>query len=296
MFVLIKYQAEINKGVYAYEHKIRVAERRIRELERSLEASRERNAEVKALEGEVTGLKGELAKKEDELKHARLDQKMLRDLGIEAQAARSELSEKERQLSVAQSEIEEHRDRVTALESSNKDLSAFANRAAADFKRANVLIAQMQKSAKMIKAQATRSGRKAASAKYRSIISKYQAHLAAREKKVVIVRRLDQCRAAAGVLEDVVAGELDDATEVLQEAKDDIAKFTADLSADPLPDLAGAEDVIFTPYSERISPDGGSEDVSVAMDIDQYGSNTGLAMAGIPEGTEVAQDVPESGA
>ena len=133
-------------------------------------------------------------------------------------------------------------------------------------------------------------------AEFRSVISKYQAHLAAREKKALIVRKLDQCRALAEVLEDVVASELDDAPEVLQEVKDDIAKFTADLSAEPLPDLAGAEDVIFTPYSERISPDGGSEDVSVAMDIDQYGSNTGLAMAGIPEGTEVAQDVPESGA
>lgn len=78
-----------------------------------------------------------------------------------------------------------------------------------------------------------------ASAKYRSIIAKYRDHLAARKRMDVILRKLDQCRVAVGVLEDAVKGDVDDVRIDLQEASEDIEKFTVDLSVEPLHDLAG---------------------------------------------------------
>ena len=75
------------------------------------------------------------------------------------------------------------------------------------------------------------------------------------------------------MLKDVVQNELEDAPGDLQEAKDDIDKFTSAIFVEPLPSLTDVEDVIFTRYSERVFPDYLPEDVSVGMEIDQYGSN-----------------------
>lgn len=98
----------------------------------------------------------------------------------------------------------------------------------------------------MVKEKATRSGRKAATTKYKNVIEMYQPHLAVQEKRLKIQRKMGQCRVVAVVLQDVVNQEVQDALRHLKEAEDDIVKFTSVLSAEALSSLANVEDVTFT--------------------------------------------------
>ena len=82
----------------------------------------------------------------------------------------------------------------------------------AELDKLNAHVAKLHRNAQLIKDEVSRSGRKSAMEEYKSIIAKYQTHVAAREKMASIQRRLDQCRAGVRVLEDVVKEKLDDAS------------------------------------------------------------------------------------
>ena len=101
------------------------------------------------------------------------------------------------------------------------------------------------------------------------------------------MRNLDQAKAASSIFQEVVNKEITKAPGELQEAKDELVKLHAELDCVPLPSLAGAEDLEFTPYEDRSPPDVPAPGASEVAD--QFGlmlDSSAAVLASIDEGGE----------
>ena len=136
-----------------------------------------------------------------------------------------------------------------------------------------------------------RSGRKAAGAKYKGALVAYRQFVTAGRKRTTILRNLDQAKAASSIFQEVVNKEIVDALVELQEAKDELAKLQAELDSVPLPSLAGAEDLEFTPYDDRSPPDAPAPETSeFANQISSMLDSSEAVLASIDEAGESSKE------
>ena len=90
---------------------------------------------------------------------------------------------------------------------------------------------------------------------------------------MTIMRHLDQVKSATMIFKEIVDKRIADLDAELKNAESELVKYQAELNSVPLPSLAGAEDLEFTPYDERSPPEAMLPEVAEVPD--QFGSMLG---------------------